>query len=56
MTNKVDKEKSKYANCMVDKSRFLKQKYNKSIKTVVGIILILNFLQTKIYEAFWHIV
>ena len=29
MTNKVIREKSRCANCMVDKSRFQKQKHNK---------------------------
>ena len=29
MTNKVIREASRCANCMVDKSRFLKQKPNK---------------------------
>ena len=29
MANKEVREKSRYANCMVDKSRFLKQKRNK---------------------------
>ena len=29
MTNKVFREKSRCANCIVDKSRFLKQKSNK---------------------------
>ena len=29
MTNKIVRVKSRYANCMSDKSRFLKQKYNK---------------------------
>ena len=29
MTHKVVREKLRYANCMVDQSRFLKQKFNK---------------------------
>ena len=29
VTNKVIRQKSRFANCMVDKSRFLKQKHNK---------------------------
>ena len=29
MTNKVIRDQSRCANCMVDKSRFLKQKHNK---------------------------
>ena len=29
MTNKVVRQKSGSTNCMVDKSRFLKQKFNK---------------------------
>ena len=32
MTNKVIREKSKCANCMVDKLRFLKQKPNKKTR------------------------
>ena len=35
MTNKLIKEKSRCANCMVDKSRFLISKHNKK---VVGLI------------------
>ena len=30
MTNKVIREKSRCANCIVDKSRFLKQKFYKN--------------------------
>ena len=44
MTNKVVRAKSKCANCMANKSRFLKQKHNKK---AVGIILILNFSYIK---------
>ena len=29
MMNKVTRDKSRCANCMADKSRFLKQKHNK---------------------------
>ena len=29
MKNKVIRDKSRYANCMADKSRFLKQKHHK---------------------------
>ena len=42
------RDKSKCANCMADKSRFLKQKHNKK---VVGVILILNFLYTSHYKT-----
>ena len=53
MTNKVVKEKSRCANCMSYKSRFLKQKI---IKKVVGIILIQNFLYINHYKTFRHII
>ena len=52
MTNKAIGEKSKCANCMSNKSRFLKQKPNKK---VIGIILILNFSYTNHYKTRWHI-
>ena len=47
-TNKVIRDKSRCANCMTDKSRFLKQKHN---KRVVGIILILNYLCTDQFKT-----
>ena len=43
MRNKVIRDKSRCANCMSNKSRFLKQKHNRK---VVGIMLILKFLHT----------
>ena len=43
MRNKVIRDKSRCANCMSNKSRFLKQKHNRK---VVGIMLILKFLNT----------
>ena len=48
MTNKVIRQKSRCANCMVEKSRFLKQQI---IKKVFGIILILNHLYTNHYKT-----
>ena len=48
MTNKLITEASRCANCVADKSRFLKQKSNKkSNKKVVGTKLILNFSYIK---------
>ena len=48
MRNKVIRDKSRCANCMADKSRFLKQKHNKK---VVGITLILKFSYTSYYKT-----
>ena len=48
MTNKVVRQKLTCANCMVDKSKCLKQKDNKK---VVGIILMLNFSYTNHCKA-----
>ena len=53
MTNKVIGDKSRCANCMSDKSRFLKQKANEKL---VRIILILNHFCTNHYKTCWHIV
>ena len=48
MTNKVIRQKSRCANCMFDKLRFLKQNSN---KILVGIILILNLSYTNHYKT-----
>ena len=53
MTNKVIGDKSRCANCMSDKSRFLKQKAHEKL---VRIILILNHFCTNHYKTCWHIV
>ena len=47
MTNKVVREKSRCADCMVYKSTVLKQKL---IKKVIGTRLILNFSYTNHYK------
>ena len=47
-TDKVIREKSRYANFLAAKSRFLKENSNKK---VVGIIFILNYLYTKHYKT-----
>ena len=48
MKNKVIREKSRCANCISDKSRFLKQKPNKK---KIGTKLILNFSYTNHYKT-----
>ena len=48
MANNVTRQKSRRANCMSDKSRFLKQKHNKK---VVGIISILNYFCANHYKT-----
>ena len=48
MEKKVNREVPRCANCMIDKSRFLKQKSNKKL---VGIILILNVSYTNHYKT-----
>ena len=48
MTNQVIRKSSKCGDCLADKSRFLKKKSNKkSNKKLVGIRLILNYLNIK---------
>ena len=57
MANKVVRQSSKCANCVAEKSRFLKQKSNKKL---VGTRSILNFLYLFLYRSHyktcWHIV
>ena len=53
MTNKLIRQKSKCANCMSDKSRFLEQNHNKK---VVGTKIILKLSQTSHYKTYWYIV
>ena len=48
MMNKAIRDKSRCANFMSDKSRFLKQRF---FKKIVGIILILKFSYTSHYKT-----
>ena len=54
ITNKVVREKSRCANCMSDKSKFLQQKSNN--KRSWNNISILNYWCINHYKTWWHIV